>query len=191
MKSQLEDWNVTKIKGSWYKKLDNFKRLNYPIHKFYTDAEWVQDSKELFRKSGQYSGTVYPRCKAERKLHIHWDEEFWEGQPVGVRFALQVRTQVSGNLYDEQSGGINGEFSDSFRRVTQYNTAWNSRVLLCTALRGDLAGFRSQADAENCILTCGKAHYAYCLMEMAENRHNLREQCRCMFFAERTSLRDW
>ena len=99
-----------------------------------------------------------------------------------MRFALQVRTQVSGNLYDEQSGGINGEFSDSFR---------NSRVLLCTALRGDLAGFRSQADAENCILTCGKAHYAYCLMEMAENRHNLREQCRCMFFAERTSLRDW
>ena len=52
---------------------------------------------------------------------------------------------------------------------------------MCTALRGDLAGFRSQADAENCILTCGKAHYAYCLMEMAENRHNLREQCRCMF----------
>ena len=30
-----------------------------------------KDSKELFRKSGQYSGTVYPRCKAERKLHIH------------------------------------------------------------------------------------------------------------------------
>ena len=52
-------------------------------------------------------------------------------------------------------------------------------------------GFRSQADAENCILTCGKAHYAYCLMEMAENRHNLREQCRRLYFAERTSLRDW
>ena len=64
-----------------------------------------------------------PAVKQNESCISTGDEEFWEGQPVGVRFALQVRTQVSGNLYDEQSGGINGEFSDSFRRVTQYNTA--------------------------------------------------------------------